>query len=614
MASSLKTSENAADAPPPDYGHATSNASKSPPAAGGPPGPPGGEAPEDKLTRAQIAIIMSALCMAVFLAALDVTIVTTALPTISEHFQSSSGYTWIGSAFLLASSASTPVWGKVSDIWGRKPILLLANLVFLVGSLICALSISIGMMIAGRSIQGVGGGGLLVLVNITISDLFSPRSRGAYFGMIGGVWALASSLGPIIGGAFTEKVTWRWCFYINLPLDGAAFLIILFFLKLDTPKTPFVEGIKSVDWLGALAIVGGTLMLLFGLEFGGVSYPWASAIVICLIVFGIVTMALFFVIEWKVATLPIMPLPLFKRRSNIASLLVCFLHGIVFISGSYYLPLYFQAVLGATPLLSGVYTLAFAVPLSFASVGTGIFIKKTGNYLPPIWFGLFFMTLGFGLYINLGAQPNWAKIIIFQMIAGIGTGPNFQAPLIALQSLVEPRDIATATATFAFTRNLATSISVVIGGVIFQNEMVSKSSTLVAALGPQLAAQLGGGSAGANVQVVDSLPPQQQTVARQAFTESLRTMWIAYTAIAFCGLLVGLLVKQNTLSRAHQMHKPGMEGERERMREAKEGKKESSAGIGDVEAGRPDLKKSNEKEDSEVPQVAAAGPDKTEVR
>lgn len=166
-------------------------------------------------SKGKIAIIMLALCMAVFLAALDVTIITTALPTISEHFNSTAGYTWIGSAFLLANSASIPSWGKVSDIFGRKPMLLLANIIFLIGSLVAALANSIGMLIAARAIQGIGGGGLVILVNIVIGDLFPMRMRGAFYGVIGGVWAIASSVGPIIGGAFSQYVTWRWCFYIK---------------------------------------------------------------------------------------------------------------------------------------------------------------------------------------------------------------------------------------------------------------------------------------------------------------------------------------------------------------------------------------------------------------
>lgn len=176
-------------------------------------GPPA--EPEASRTKLQTSIIMMSLCASVFLAALDVSIITTALPTISEHFQSSAGYTWIGSAYLLANAASTPTWGKFSDIWGRKPVLLCASVVFFIGSLLAAVSVSIEMLIAARAVQGIGGGGLIILVNICISDLFSMRNRGQYFGMVGMVWACASALGPILGGVFTQKVSWRWCFYIN---------------------------------------------------------------------------------------------------------------------------------------------------------------------------------------------------------------------------------------------------------------------------------------------------------------------------------------------------------------------------------------------------------------
>lgn len=522
--------------------------------------------------------------MAVFLAALDVTIITTALPTISEHFHSSAGYTWIGSAYLLANSASTPLWGKISDIFGRKPILLLANVVFMVGSLIAALANSIGMLIAARAIQGMGGGGLVTLVNICISDLFSMRRRGAYFGIIGGVWALASAIGPVIGGAFTQKVSWRWCFYINLPLDGCAFAIILFFLDLKTPKTPIWEGLKAIDWIGALLVVGGTLMFLFGLEYGGVTYPWNSAIVVCLIVFGIVCFALFVLNEKYLAKYPVMPLRLFKFRSNIAALGVVFVHGMVFIAGSYYLPLYFQAVRGATPLLSGVYLLPTALSLSFASAFTGVFIRKTGLYLPPIWFGLFFMTLGYGLFTDFSANSSWAKLIIYQIIAGIGIGPNFQSPLIALQTHVPPRDIATATATFGFIRQLSTSISVVIGGVVYQNQIQKYVPELRTALGSQYASELSGSGAGANVDLIDTLPAAQRTVARRVFAESLHPMWIMYVCLSGVGLLISFFISKKTLSKTHEEAKTGLENEKAnaeaRKREKAEKAEAKRSGVG----------------------------------
>ncbi|TKA22901.1 hypothetical protein B0A50_07840 [Salinomyces thailandicus] len=530
-------------------------------------------------SKGKIVVIMAALMMAVFLAALDVTIVTTALPTISEHFHSSAGYTWIGSAFLLANSASIPSWGKISDIFGRKPMLLLANVIFMVGSLVAALANSIGMLIAARAVQGIGGGGLVILVNITIGDLFSLRERGPYYGMIGAVWAIASSIGPVIGGAFTEKVSWRWCFYINLPLDGLAFFVLLFFLDIKTPTTPIVEGLKAIDWVGSLVVVGATLMLLFGLQYGGVTYPWDSATVICLIVFGIVGFVLFALWETsRFCTYPVMPMRLFNKLTNVATLSVVFFHGFVFISGSYYLPLYFQAIRGATPILSGVYLLPTALALAFTSIGTGIFIGKVGYFLPPIYFGMFMMTLGHGLYIDLDAHSGWAKLIVYQVVAGFGIGPLFQAPIIALQAHINPRDIGTATATLGFVRQLATSCSVVIGQVVFQNHMQTYSGQLTRALGPQLAEQLGGGSAGANTQVIDSLPPDQRLIVREDFAQSLMPMWIMYTCVAAVGIISTLGVRRKVLSKEHKETKTGLEAEKEHASEQRaedEAKRES---------------------------------------
>ena len=341
----------------------------------------------------------------------------------------------------------------------------------------------------------------------------------------------------------------------------------MFFLDIETPKTPLLAGLKAIDWLGSITIVGGTVMFLLGLEYGGVSYPWKSATVICLIIFGLVTIGLFFANEWKLARYPVMPLRLFKRRSNVASLLTCFCHGTVFIAAVYFLPLYFQSVYLASPILSGVYTFPFVLSLSFMSAATGVFIKKSGQYLPPIWFGMVFLTLGIGLYVDFpNHRGSWAKVIIYQIIAGIGVGPNFQAPLIALQSLVQPQDIATATATFGFTRNLATSVSVVIGGVIFQNGMAKHQKELVAALGPELGAALGGGSAGASTGIVRALQPSQRAVATNAYTEAFRTMWYYYIAIAALGICVSLAITKNQLSKEHEVQKQGLE-EQERQRE-----------------------------------------------
>ena len=534
--------------------------------------------------------------MALFLAALDVTIITTTLPTIAQHFEvTAAGYTWIGSGYLLAAAASAPVWGKISDIFGRKAIILTANVIFMAGSLIAALSVSAGMLIGARVVQGIGGGGLVILVYVCIGDLFSMRERPKFYGIIGMIWAFASGVGPIVGGAFTEKVSWRWCFYINLPLDGISIIFLTFFLKLSNPRTPVVEGLKSIDWLGVVTIVGGVVMFLYGMGSGGTTHPWDSAFVLCLIIFGIVTIVLFFINESRYAKYPVIPLRLFRDPSNLAALGVCFIHGFVFIGGSYYLPLYFQIVLGASPIMSGVYLFAMVITFSVVSGATGLFIKKTGLFREPIWAGLIFMTLGYGLLIDLPDHAGWAKIIIYQIIIGIGVGPNFQSPLIALQSRLKGHDVAVGTATFGSIRNLATSISIVLGGVIFQNELRNQESILAAALGPQVASQLASTSFGSSAGQLAKLPQGQKDVLDRVFTASLQKVWIFYTAFSALGIVISLFVKKQELSKIHQDVKTGLE-EQERVRveekeedrlrkEAKHDKKVSKAAGKDAEKG-----------------------------
>jgi EmrB/QacA subfamily drug resistance transporter len=538
------------------------------------------------MTVLERVVIMGSLCLSVFLAALDQTIIATALPTISDHFKSEAGYTWVGAAYVLGNAASVPSWGKISDIFGRKVIILIAAFLFLVGSTLSATAVSIAMLLIGRSIQGIGGGGLLVLVNIAISDMFSARARGLYYGLVGMTWAFASAFGPILGGAFTERASWRWCFYINIPCSSLCMVILFFFLKVHNPRTPLVEGLLAIDWLGSLLIVGATVMLLLGLQFGGIEHPWASAIVLCLIIFGLVTFAIFLGWEWKGAKFPVMPLGLFAHKTPIACLVVCFCHGMVFISGAFFLPLYFQAVLLATPILSGVYLLPFCFPLALGAGCTGIFIQKTGKYLPPIRVGFFFMVIGFGLLINLDRTSGWAKIIIFQIVAGIGIGPQFQAPLIALQSVVEPRKIGTATATFQFTRNIATSISIVVGGVLFQNGLKTRISQLTAASSAQIAATLTQGSPGANIGVLQGLPSSQQEAVRDIMATSLSRLWILYTVLSFVGFCATWFIGKHELSRtrhASTAQQGGVKGGEAAAVEKKEDAAANGAGAAPVE-------------------------------
>ncbi|CRG89194.1 hypothetical protein PISL3812_06230 [Talaromyces islandicus] len=523
---------------------------------------------QSQRSKASMIVITLALAMATFLAALDVAVVTTALPYIAGHFSASqTAYSWIGSAYLLPYAAMGPFWAKCSDIFGRKVILLAVNGIFLVGSLVCALSNSVAMLIAGRAIQGAAGGGLVVLVNITLSDLklieFPPhRERGKYFGFIGMVWATASAIGPVIGGALAEKVSWRWCFYINLPCDGAAFLVLLLFLRVHNPHTKLSDGLRAIDWGGSLFILGATLMLLFGLQFGGFTSPWGSAMVICLIVFGVLSFAIFFLLEWRIAKYPIIPLRIFRKGGTLAALGVASTHGFAFVAAPYFLPLYFQTALGASPIESGTWFLPLALVLAALSILTGNIIKWTGRYLELIIGGMALATLGFGLFINLLAERDWPRIIIFQMIAAIGLGPNFQAPLVAMQTQASSADMATATATFGFVRNLSSAISVVIGGLIIQNRMLSYTDQFEAAGIPaSMIGTLSSAGSSDNTSIADSLTDAQLRLVRQKLTASLSKMWIFYTVLLFIGLLASLKIGQHELSKKHEEHKTGLAAE-----------------------------------------------------
>lgn len=493
------------------------------------------------------------LQLALFVAALDQTIIAISIPTISAELHSAMGYVWIGGAYLLATAATGPIWAKCSDIWGRKPVLLVAVGLFAAASVFAALSTNMPMLIAGRALQGAGSGGLTQVVTITISDLFSVRKRSLYLGFVGFVWALAGSAGPLIGGAFTQFASWRWCFWINLPISGITFILLLVFLDVHNPRTKLAEGAKAVDWVGTFSILAITLLLLVGLDLGGAIFPWNSPKVICLLVFGTLLIGFFVFAEQRIAKYPLMPLDVFKDWSNNATFLVAFSHAMVLIGLEYYLPLFFQSVHQASPLRSGVLMLPLIITQAVVEILAGVVIHRTGRYRESIWAGVTLMTIGTGLYISFGIDMSDSVVVGLEILGAFGPALLFQGPMVAIQNTVSQVDTATATASLGFIRSVAMSLSVVVGGVVFQNSMDAwRSSFAAAGLGESVREALSGNQAAANVGITASIQDaSQRQVVLEAFAWSMRNMFIMYTCLAAVAMIASAFIKHRDLKTEH---------------------------------------------------------------
>lgn len=417
------------------------------------------------------------------------------------------------------------------------------------------------MLIAGRALQGTAGGGLMQLVSITISDLFSMRNRALYLSAMGLVWVLAGTTGPVIGGALSQYASWRWCFWINVPICGVAFIVILFFLNVHNPRTKLSDGLMAVDWFGTVSILAVTLLLLLGLDFGGETFPWNSPKVICLLVFGTLVIGFFLYSEKRLAKYPIMPLSIFNDLSNNAVVVVAFTHSMASSAIEYYLPLYFQSVKQASPVESGVLILPLIISCAIVDILGGVFMHQIGRYRELIWAGTVLLTLGTGLYIMFGTDTDLGTIIGFQIIFGVGMALLFQTPMMALQNSVSQAETATATATLGFLRNLATSLSIVLGGVVFQNSMTARGPILAASgLSQSELEALSGYQAAANLEITKTIDDATQRRAVQdAFAWSIRNMFIMYTGIAAIGVVASIFVKQRHMSKEHVETKTGLQ-------------------------------------------------------
>jgi MFS family permease len=332
------------------------------------------------------------------------------------------------------------------------------------------------------------------------------------------------------------------------------------------PRTRAVDGLKAIDWAGSVTILAVTLLVLIGLNFGGAAFPWTSPKVIVLIVIGSAMAGAFVLVEKKVARYPLMPLAMFRDVSNVATLVVTFSHGIVFLGLEYYLPFYFQSAKLASPLRSGALVLPLTVCEALAGIATGVFMHQVGRYREPMWIGMIVLVLGTALLVTLGAETSIAHIIGFQVIAGFASGQIFSPPIVAVQTRVEQHDVATATATLGFIRNVACTIGTIIGGVVFTNGIIAQKQTLTAAgLNATAVETFSGHDAAANLLKIPLIGDHiQQLAVREAYARSLRSCWIMYACIAAVGVFASFFIKKANLSSEHVETKTGLREKDER--------------------------------------------------
>jgi len=516
--------------------------------------------PPAQATHKEIMVVLSGLMVGMLLAALDQTIVSTALKSIVEDFNGLSHYTWVVTAYLLTSTASTPLYGKISDLYGRRPVFQFAIITFLVGSFLAGAAQNMGQLIAFRAIQGLGAGGLMALTFVIIGDLVSPRERGKYQGYFGAVWGLAAVAGPLLGGFFSDSNTlfgvagWRWIFYINLP-----FGILALVLTSASLKNASIRREHSIDYLGALLMVSSVTALLISISVFGPESGWLSGKTLGTIGLAVLLAVVFLMQESRSAE-PILPLDLFKNHTFSLTSILGFIIGAGMFGAIVMLPLYLQVVQGNSATMAGLKLIPFMLGIVSMSIVSGKLISKHGHYKRYPVMGLAIMTVGITLLSTLTETTPFWQISIYAILIGAGLGLSMQTVVIALQNAVEMKDLGIATSANTFFRSIGSTIGVALFGSLYASRLAINLPKGVAELAATNPAALVGASPESFVQlrnntsVIATFTPELQAVIYHAFVQSFHVVFLAAAPITAVGFALSLFLREAPLRTGAEHH------------------------------------------------------------
>jgi EmrB/QacA subfamily drug resistance transporter len=488
----------------------------------------GGDPHETELAHRQILVIFTGLLLGMLLAALDQTIVATALPTITGELGGLNHLSWVVTAYLLAATVSTPLYGKLGDLYGRKRLFQVAIVVFLVGSVLCGMAQTMGQLILFRAVQGLGGGGLIVLAMAIVGEIVSPRERGRYQGYFGAVFGAASVAGPLLGGFLTDEVSWRWVFYVNVPFGIAALVVTAFVLP---PSTR--HGHPTVDYLGAALLTAAITSVVLLTTWGGTEYEWGSPLILTLAVGAAVLLGLLVVVERR-APEPIVPVHLFGVRTfNVASS-VSFVVGMAMFGAISFLPLFLQVVSGASATNSGLLLLPLMLGVVGASIVSGQLISRTGHYKIFPVAGCALAATAMWLLSTMGTGTGQSTVTAYMIVLGIGIGLTMQTLILAVQNVVPVSELGVATSSVSFFRSMGGSIGVAVFGAMFNAMLADRIGSAV---------DVGEGG-GFTPDAVRQLPSAVQSVFVSGFAEALTTVFLFATPVVVLGFGLACMLRE----------------------------------------------------------------------